>query len=80
MIELEQAAKVIWNDLNMRPIKPGTKIDHTMSRDFESVPNAVRFVMEKLSSAERGTAMIQTDQAGLLIGEITTLYAQIKQT
>jgi hypothetical protein len=80
MVKLDQAAKVIWNEVTMRPVTLGKKIDTSATRDFESVPNAVRFVMEKLSPSERATAMIQTDEAGLLTGEIEVLYSRLKQS
>jgi hypothetical protein len=62
----------------MKPI-PGKKILHGKERKFESVENAVIFVMETLSDSDRGTAMIQTDQRSIHHPDIQAIYAGIKK-
>jgi hypothetical protein len=47
-------------------------------RQFESLENAVRFVMEDLSDRDRPTAMIQTDNASIQFGDIERLHRGMK--
>jgi hypothetical protein len=49
---------------------------HSEGRDckFESVENAVRFVMEELSEADRATAVIQTDSGAIPLADIEKMY------
>jgi hypothetical protein len=42
---------------------------------FESLENAVRFVMEELSETDRSTAFIQTDGGDIYIEDIQKMYA-----
>jgi hypothetical protein len=45
------------------------------NRHFESVENAVKFVMEKLGVADRATAWIVTDDHTIRIEDIECMYA-----
>jgi hypothetical protein len=45
---------------------------------FESVENAVIFVMETLSERDRSSAMIQTDHRSIHQPDIEGIYASIK--
>jgi hypothetical protein len=45
---------------------------------FESVENAVIFVMETLSQRDRNSAMIQTDHRSIHQPDIEGIYASIK--
>jgi hypothetical protein len=48
-------------------------------RVFETVRNAVRFVMEKLPAHQRGTAEIETAHGGFYrIDEIVSAYRQLR--
>jgi len=78
---LDQAATVSWADIGqMRPVSPGVSLaPHSRNRDFESVRNAVQFIMEKLDAGSRSSAMILTDGATLHYADIEAIYAQIKQ-
>lgn len=42
---------------------------------FESLKNAVRFVMEELSEPDRSTAFIQTANGDIFIDDIKQMYA-----
>jgi len=75
-----EAAKVLWMpepEMVARP--PGSQIiPGGRDRQFESVENAVRFVMEDLSEYERGNAIIQTDSGTIHRADIEAMYAQQK--
>ena len=47
-------------------------------KKFESVENAVIFVMESLSAADQATVMVQTDTRALGLTEIESVYDSIK--
>ena len=42
---------------------------------FESLENAVRFIMQELSEADRSTAFIQTDDGDIYLDDIQKMYA-----
>jgi hypothetical protein len=83
MSDLDQAAKVTWivmDEMQSRlPHHPKIEQSQSRSRDFESVKNAVLFVMEKLSGINRTSAMIHTDTRAIQMAEIEVLYSQIKR-
>jgi hypothetical protein len=75
-----EAARVLWiQEPTMSSPKPGSKIYHRGSdRLFESVENAVRYVMETLTAYERSTAMIQTDSRTIHLPDIEAMHAHMK--
>jgi hypothetical protein len=50
------------------------------NRQFESVENAVKFVMEELSDRDRPTAMIQTDNASIQYGDTERMHRGMRAT
>jgi hypothetical protein len=68
---------VYWFHVEANPINIGDDPINTGGRDckFESVENAVRFVMEELSDEDRATAIIQTDNETIHIENIQKMYA-----
>lgn len=59
----------------MRAARPGQAIyHHGSSRQFESIENAMRFVMEDLSDYERPTAMILIDNGTIHYDDIERFY------
>ena len=82
MSQLDEPATVTWTEMvEMHPRGPRRlKLDFTRSRNFESVRNAVLFVMESMTAINRSTAMIHTDEGQISFAEITTLYNQIKKS
>jgi hypothetical protein len=78
---IEQVAKVSWIEIGQPlPTLLGSKpLGECRSRDFESVKNAVLFVMEELKCSNRHTALILTDGATLRPDGIEKIYAQIKK-
>ena len=79
MMTLDQAAKVAWIETGQIKRHSGDLIKGS-SREFESVRNAVLFVMETIAPNSRHTAMILTDGATLYPAEIEAIYAKIKET
>jgi hypothetical protein len=82
MLLLDQAATVSWADMSqMRPVRPGVALTtHSRNKDFESVRNAVLFIMETLDKGSRTSALIHTDGATLHYADIEAIYAKIKQS
>lgn len=82
MLLLDQSATVTWLEMGqMQTQKPGNKLlTDSRSRDFKSVRNALRFIMETLNEASRASAMIHTDDVTLHQADIEAMYAQIKQS
>jgi hypothetical protein len=76
---MTEAATVFWHPAEMIKSTPGAKIMHGRERKFESVENAVTFVMENLSEHDRGTAMIQTDQRSIHPPDIKAIYEGSKK-
>lgn len=73
---MSQAATAYWiPTATMMAANPGRPLFQPgRDRQFESLENAVRFVMEKLSDSDRATAMIQTDDASIQDGDIERLH------
>ena len=64
---MSEAATVLWiPKAAMMATKPGTSIIHRgKDRQFGSLDDTVRFVMEGLPEVVRSAAMIQTDNASI---------------
>jgi hypothetical protein len=62
---MSEAATVHWDpEVSVRPVKSRSHIMYRgQERPFESLENAVRFVMEDLPETVRHTVRIQTDSA-----------------
>lgn|SRR5450631_2092220 len=75
---MTEAATVFWFPIEMLKPIPGATIWHGKDRKFESVENAVMFVMETLSVDDRRTAMIQTDQSSIHPPDIQAIYEGMK--
>jgi hypothetical protein len=69
-----EAATVRW----FPPVVAG-QVVVGRDRTFESVDNAVTFVMEELKGMERATAHIATDSREINIEEIRQMYAERKK-
>jgi hypothetical protein len=77
MLLLDQAAKVSWVEGMLT--QPNRKLlPNSKSKDFESVRNALRFIMETLNEGSRPSALIYTDGATLHQADIENMYAKIK--
>jgi hypothetical protein len=76
MLLLDQPATATWTELgNFQKVEPGSKVANDLrTKDFTSVRDAVKFVMETLNSASRTSAQIKTDGALLHKTDIETLY------
>jgi hypothetical protein len=74
---MTEAATVFWYPPIDNPT-PGSKVIHGKERMFESVENAVIFVMETLPEQHRHTAMIKTDHRSIHQPDIEGIYAGIK--
>jgi hypothetical protein len=74
-----EPALAMWHTLEDAVQNPETKIFSGEQRTFESVENAVLFVMETLSPANRATAMIQTDSRSIDSAEIEAIYDGLTQ-
>jgi hypothetical protein len=74
---MTDTATVFWYPPSTDPT-PGSKVIHGKERMFESVENAVVFVMETLPEQHRDTAMIQTDHRSIHQPDIEGIYASIK--
>jgi hypothetical protein len=73
-----EAATVFWHSTDMLKPEHHGKISRGRDRKFESVENAVRFIMESLSAGDRSTAMIQTDQRSIQLPDIEAIYGVLK--
>jgi hypothetical protein len=72
-MNLEQAADVHW--YGDRIVGRVQTMSDARQQTFETLRNAVRFVMEDLTDSARSTAFITTDGTGLLqMEEIQQLY------
>ncbi|MGA2792227.1 MAG: hypothetical protein ABSE69_01640 [Roseiarcus sp.] len=72
-MNLDQAATVLWTrhqDMSNTNVTGGSQ------RQFDSLRNAVRFVMEELPDVEKGTAFVQTIDRSCPIAEIQEIYAR----
>lgn len=77
MLLLEQPARVTWVDgMKTRPDRK--IIPNSKSKDFETIREALRFIMEKINIAHRSTAQIHSDALTLYEADIKRMYAEIK--
>jgi hypothetical protein len=72
--DLNQPATVHWF---ATPPPAGTATFSSETRHFESVTDAIRFVMEELTEAPHASAWITTDAGSLTLVEITLLYSRL---
>lgn len=70
MVKWNQAANALW----LEGIPPSGEVVNGRERHFESLPAAVRFIMEDLKPDLRATAWITADDSFLMIEEIQTLH------
>jgi hypothetical protein len=75
---MSEAATVFWHSTGMLKSALHSKISRGRDRKFESVENAVRFIMQTLSPGDRSTAMIQTDNRSINLEDIATIYHALK--
>jgi hypothetical protein len=75
---MREAATVFWYPHEIKRSANGARKLGGRDRKFESVENAVTFVMEKLSATERGTSMIMTDSRSIYSMDIKDLYEDLK--
>jgi hypothetical protein len=74
---MSEAATVLWfPSVTTKPITRMV-IHRGEERHFESLENAVRFVMEELSEETRLAAMIQTDSASYDHSDFERVYKEI---
>lgn len=81
-MDLDQAATVTWLVMDETQEAASNQplfVKQSREKKFESVTNAVVFVMEKLSTSNRATAMIHTDAREIQMPETEVLYSQIKR-
>jgi hypothetical protein len=71
---MTEAATVFWYSHEIEKSADGTNKLGGRDRKFESVENAVTFVMETLSATERGTSMIMTDSRSIYSMDISRMY------
>jgi hypothetical protein len=74
-----EAATAFWHSTAMFAPQPHGVILRGRDRQFESVENAVTFVMEKLDPRDRATAMIQTDNRHIHLADIEAIYAGMRR-
>jgi hypothetical protein len=75
-LDLDEQASANW--ILFPPMPESNVIYGGANRDFESVANAVRFVMEKLPVHQRGTAAINTDSGKTYkIDDIEAIYRKL---
>jgi hypothetical protein len=72
-----EAATVRWFPAVVSRLEPEVVIGR--DRTFESVDNAVTFVMEELRETERATAYIATHSSEIEITAIRRMYASRKK-
>jgi hypothetical protein len=73
--DLNQPATVLWID---HPAPEG-EVAGAPTRHFESVTDAIRFVMEELTEAPHASAWIAIDAGTLTLDEITILYSKLER-
>jgi hypothetical protein len=72
-MNLDEAATVLWTrhqDISATNVTGGSQ------RQFDSLRNAVRFVIEELPDLEKDTAFVQTHERSYPIAEIQEIYAR----
>ena len=72
---MSEAATVFWTPVKMTDRRLGQAIVGEEHRIFESVENALTFVMEDLSWVDRQSVLIQTDYGPLHLADIEERYA-----
>ena len=75
---MTEAATVFWYSQEIKKPADGSKKFGGRDRKFESVENAVTFVMEKLSATERGTSMIMTHSRSIYPMDMKRIYEGLK--
>ena len=75
---MTEAATVFWYSQEIKKPADGSKKFGGRDRKFESVENAVTFVMEKLSATERGTSMIMTHSPSIYPMDMKRIYEDLK--
>ena len=75
---MTEAATVFWYPQALRKSADSAGKLDGRDRKFESVENAVAFVMEKLSATERGTSVIMTDSRSIYPMDIRSIYEGLK--
>jgi hypothetical protein len=75
---MTEAATVFWYSIEMFEPEIHATISRGRDRKFESVENAVRFVMETLPDEDRATAIIQTDIRSIQIDDIVAIYGGLE--
>ncbi|MGA8496665.1 MAG: hypothetical protein WB764_14370 [Xanthobacteraceae bacterium] len=75
---LDQPATVTWIE-GMKTSVGGKLLPDSRSRDFSSVRDAVKFIMESLT-ADRDHAEIKTGEITLYPLDIRAMYAKLKET
>jgi hypothetical protein len=73
-----ESAMVMWHPVEFIVRNPDATIWNGKDRKFESVENAVIFVMETLSDGDRATAIIQTDSRSIGLADIEAIYDGMK--
>jgi hypothetical protein len=73
-IAIDQAANALW--ISSADLAAAGRIGGGRTRHFESVLNAVRFIMEELGPADRATAWITTDEGRITMEEIEAIYKE----
>ena len=73
-----EAATVFWYSREIKTSADGVKKLDRRNRKFESVENAVTFVMEKLSATERGTSIIMTDSRSIYPMDMKSIYTGLE--
>jgi hypothetical protein len=75
-----ESATVKWHPIEDVVRNPNTVVWNSKDRTFESVENAVRFIMETLSAGDRATVTLQTDSRSIDLAEIDSIYADMKRS
>jgi hypothetical protein len=73
-----ETATAFWYSQEIKEPADGAKTVGARDRKFESVEDAVTFVMEKLSATERGTSMIMTKSRSFYPMDMEGIYAGLK--
>jgi 6,7-dimethyl-8-ribityllumazine synthase len=70
MVRLDQPANALW----LETPAPSAAVAGGETRHFDTVMNAISFIMEDLPADVRGSAWITTDDGSLTIEEIEQLW------
>jgi hypothetical protein len=76
-INLEQPANVLW--WNAPPPANSGAIFGAETRHFESISNAVRFIMDDLTDFAQSTAWIQTHEGAIQGEQLRELCSKLKR-